>query len=114
MEFESDSDAISACKIYRAVRITDEDTEESHVSLAERMEKVTGKSGRGMFTREGGLRMMASIVAEVSIKQHWNLWFMLEGAPGQSERALFTDPFAAPMLETDYLTYARAGTTFKF
>ena len=39
---------------------------------------------------------------------------MLEGAPFQGERALLTDTFTAPMLNSDYGTYLRVGTTYKF
>jgi hypothetical protein len=79
-----------------------------------RVEDLTGESGPAFFTRDGGIRLMASVIAEIALKQRWNGWFVLEGAPFQSERALFTDEFSAPMLKTDYDTYARVGATYKF
>ena len=39
---------------------------------------------------------------------------MLEGAPFQDERALFTSMFSRPMFDTDFGTYVRLGTTYKF
>jgi len=67
-----------------------------------------------VFGREGGARMMASVIAEIAVKQQWNLFVLLEFAPFQSERALFTDEFTSPMLSSDYHTYLRLGSTFKF
>jgi hypothetical protein len=57
---------------------------------------------------------MVSVVAEVATRQQWTLWFMLEGAPFQGERALLTDQFARPMAVKDYNTYGRMGVTYKF
>ena len=79
-----------------------------------RAEDLTGDSGPDFFTRDGGVRLMMSVIAEIALKQRWNGWFVLEGAPFQSERALFTDMFTSPMLKTDYATYARIGATYKF
>ncbi len=79
-----------------------------------KIEELTGEKGKDLFGREGGVRLMASAIAEIAVKQRWNLWFMLEFAPFQSERALFTDEFTTPMLSSDYHTYLRMGTTFKF
>jgi len=112
MEFESDAEAIGSCETYR--RVVNGGTSPRDRGIADRMEEVTGATGTDMFEREAGLRVMTSIVAEIALEQQWNLWFMLEGAPFQSERALFTDPFAQPMLESDYVTYGRAGLTYKF
>ena len=39
---------------------------------------------------------------------------ILEGAPFQSERALFTNDFAHSMFDTDYDLYLRIGLTYKF
>ena len=79
-----------------------------------RAEGLTGQTGPDFFTRDGGIRLMTSVIAEIALKQRWNAWFVLEGAPFQDERALFTDMFTAPMLKTDYVTYARVGATYKF
>jgi len=80
----------------------------------DRVEALTGESGPSFFTRDGGLRLMTSVIAEIALKQRWNAWFVLEGAPFQDERALFVDTFTGPMLKTDYATYARVGATYKF
>lgn len=65
-------------------------------------------------SRETGIRMMASVIAEIAIQQRWNFFGILEGAPFQQERALFTNEFAGPMFETDYNLYLQLGTTYKF
>ena len=67
-----------------------------------------------MFGRESGARMMASVIAEISLQQQWNLWILLEGVPFQGERALFTNDFVGTMGETDFRSYFRMGLTYKF
>jgi hypothetical protein len=79
-----------------------------------RVEDLTGNPGAAFFDRDGGIRFMTAVSAEIAVRQRWNLWFLLEGAPFQDERALFVDDFTAPMLTTDYNTYFRVGTTYKF
>ncbi len=79
-----------------------------------RLEALTEQSGVDFFSRESGARLNVSVITEIAIRQRWNLWFLFEGAPFQSERALFTDPFSQPMFKSDYITYGRAGTTYKF
>ena len=44
---------------------------------------------------------MTSIIAEIALQQNWNAFGILEGAPFQDERALFTNDFARPMFDTD-------------
>lgn len=109
-EAGAEEDAITACKEYRDTVVVGG----SSNALTDEMESLTGAEGVDMFGREGGIRLMLSVVAEIAIQQRWSLWFMLEGAPGQSERALFTDPFSGPMLRSDYGTYGRMGATYKF
>ncbi|MBE7454492.1 MAG: PEGA domain-containing protein [Kofleriaceae bacterium] len=110
--FEGNADAIDTCDGYLAV-VTGMGTP---LSAEERMrvESLTGQSGNDFFTRETGLRLMSSVIAEVAIKQRWNVWFVLEGAPFQGERALYTDSFSAPLLDSDFGTYGRVGATYKF
>lgn len=67
-----------------------------------------------VFGREDGIRLMASIIAEIAFDQHWNIFGLLEGAPFQGERALFTNLFTKSMFDTDYNFYARVGLTYKF
>ncbi len=110
-----DGDPIAACTKYlhRAggpAPMADGYTAEE----AKRVEDLTGESGNDFFSRDGGVRLMTAVIAEIALRQRWNLWVMLEGAPFQSERALFVDDFNQPMLTTDYNTYARVGATYKF
>ena len=60
------------------------------------------------------LGLLLSVIAEVSLDQQWNVYGILEGAPFQDERALFTDMFSGTMFETDYVLYARLGLSYKF
>jgi hypothetical protein len=102
-----DGDAIGVCKDYKNGRLSAEDKM--------RVEKLTGWSKPDdVFSRENGVRVMASVIAELAVEQHWNLWGIFEGAPFQDERALFTHDFAHSMFDTDYNLYLRLGATYKF
>jgi hypothetical protein len=80
-----------------------------------RIKKLTGWSTQDdVFGRETGARLMTSISAEIAADQHYNFFGILEGAPFQSERALFTNLFAHSMPDTDYILYVRLGMTYKF
>ena len=80
-----------------------------------RIHDLTGWSSQSdVFNRENGIRFMASIIAEIAIEQHWNLFGILEGAPFQQERALYTSLFAHSMFDTDYDLYFHGGLTYKF
>src|SRR5262249_44148363 len=57
--------------------------------------------------RENGTRFMTAVIAEVSTSQRWNFFGILEGAPFQNERALFTNEFAHSMFDTDFNLYLR-------
>jgi hypothetical protein len=107
-----DGDPITVCQEYSNAS-TGVQPQLTPADIA-RAEDLTGEEGNGFFSRDGGVRLMMSAIAEIALKQRWNGWFVLEGAPFQSERALFTDMFTAPMLKTDYVTYARIGATYKF
>jgi len=109
-QFAMDARPIAVCEQYRQFKAG----EITANATTMRMEALTGEAGASMFEREEGIRVMASVIAEIAMDQRYNFWFMLEGAPFQGERALFTDLFAAPMLESDYETYARVGLTYKF
>ncbi|HEX5060091.1 MAG TPA: PEGA domain-containing protein [Kofleriaceae bacterium] len=65
-------------------------------------------------SRESGIRLMASVIAEIAFEQRWNIFGILEGAPFQEERALFTNDFSGTMPETDYNLYLQLGLTYKF
>lgn len=73
-----------------------------------------GDDPRDFFDREQGARFLISVAAEIATKQHWNLFGIIEGAPFQDERALFTNYFSGTMPKTDFVLYARFGATYKF
>jgi hypothetical protein len=116
MSGQFDGDPIDACAGYAAMRglggpgapmgFTAED--------ADRMETLTGEMGQDMFGRDSGIRFMLGVVAEIAVQQRWSLYGILEGAPFQEERALFTQLFSGPMFDSDFGTYLRLGVTYKF
>ena len=80
-----------------------------------RIKKLTGwQNPDDVFGRENGVRLMASIVAEIAVRQNWNVFGMLEGAPFQEERAFFTNEFAHSMFDTDFNLYVKLGISYKF
>lgn len=104
-----DGDALPVCRTFYA---NFADTMNPEVA---RISKLTGwRSQDDVFSRDGGARLMLSIVVELALYQHWNLFGILEGAPRQAERALFTQDFSKPMFETDPALYLRLGTSYKF
>ena len=54
------------------------------------------------------------MIAEIAVDQRWNVFAILEGAPFQKERALFTNEFSHSMLDTDFILYGRFGLSYKF
>ncbi|CAN5602402.1 hypothetical protein BH11MYX1_BH11MYX1_42550 [soil metagenome] len=104
-----DGDAIGVCKTFynNAANVTD--------PTIMRVTKLTGwTQPSDVFNRENGVRLMASIVAEIAVYQNWNVFGMLEGAPFQAERALFTNEFAHSMFDTDFNLYFKLGLSYKF
>jgi hypothetical protein len=102
-----DGDPINVCKQYKDGNLTGFD--KNHV------ESLTGWSKPSdVFDRENGVRLMTSVIAEIAMQQNWNVFGILEGAPFQNERALFTNDFAHSMPDTDYILYIRLGMTYKF
>lgn len=79
-----------------------------------RAEELTGNKGADFFGRDNGARFIVSVAAEIAAYQRWNLYGILEGAPFQNERALFTGMFSGPMADSDYILYLRIGTSYKF
>lgn len=102
-----DGDPIAVCEDYKAGTLTADDMERANDLTDSDMES-------DFFGRESGMRVMTSVIAEIALYQRWNGWFILEGAPFQSERALYTDMFSAPLFNSDFGTYARVGATYKF
>jgi hypothetical protein len=104
--------AISVCKRYRDTVIDGMGTLTSAEVME--LEELTGNKGRAFFGREEGFRVMASVIAEIAVDQRWNIYGVLEGAPFQTERALFTWNFAHSMFDTDFNLYLRLGASYKF
>jgi hypothetical protein len=104
-----DGDAIEICKQYKDGTLD--------MPTRNRINKLTTGSETEAWDfdrRETGIRFMTSVIAEIAIHQRWNFFGILEGAPFQEERALFTTDFAGPMFETDYNLYLRLGLSYKF
>jgi len=102
-----DGDAIGVCKAWKDGTLDAADRTRIH-------DLVGWTKPDDVFNRENGARFMTSILAEIALDQHWNFFGILEGAPFQSERALFTNDFAHSMFDTDYDLYVTFGTTYKF
>lgn len=77
---------------------------------------IPGTTGLEQDPRERftGARFILSAVLEVPITRNIGLFGMVEGAPGQDQRATFTDAFFLLMPESDPRFYGRAGLSFKF
>ena len=69
---------------------------------------VKGLTGQEM------VGLIAGIVIEIAIRQHWNIWGNFEFAPLQDERALYTDVLYRPMFKKDNRAYFHLGATYKF
>jgi hypothetical protein len=67
-----------------------------------------------LVDREGGVRLMTSVIVEFAFQQRWNAWLLFEGAPFQGERPAYTDLFSGSLLKDDIGTYLRLGVTYKF
>jgi hypothetical protein len=104
-----DGDPIDICTDYK--NMTLDATKRARIN-----ELTTGSESEpwDFAGRETGIRFMTSVIAEIAVHQRWNFFGILEGAPFQPERALFTTDFAGTMFETDYNLYLRLGFTYKF
>lgn len=107
---EFDGDPAEVCVKYRDRGMAGGFTTEE----ATRVEDLTGESGNDFFSRDSGVRFMTTVVAEMAVNERWNAFVLLEGAPFQSERALFVDEFNRVMPTTDFGTYFRLGGSYKF
>lgn len=108
------TDPSRTCVAYAARKFKGETPNDFTDSDLMRAEKLTGKSGRDFYGRENGARFLLSVIAEIALEQRWSVYGILEGAPFQEERALFTKTFSGAMFDTDYILYARFGLTYKF
>ena len=104
-----DGDAIRICERYRNGDLTMDE-------LARTNKLTTGEETTAWkFTeRENNWRFMTAVIAEIAFEQNMNFFAILEGAPFQNERALFTNEFSHSMPDTDFNLYLRLGLTYKF
>lgn len=110
----SATDATDTCRGYAARKFSDQTPNDFSDADLTRAERLTGLEGRDFYGRENGARFLLSVIAEIALEQRWNMYGIIEGAPFQDERALFTNLFSGSMFETDYVLYARFGLTYKF
>ncbi len=106
-------DPIDTCVGYKAARIDNTATPISAEDLS-RAEELTGSMGQDFFGRENGMRFLLGVAAEIAVSQRWNFYGLLEGAPFQGERALFTNLFSGTMADSDFILYLRLGGSYKF
>lgn len=99
-------DPTDTCEGYRANTLSPADKA--------RAEKLIGASGPDFFGRDNGARLLLSVIAEIAVRQRWNVFGILEGAPFQEERALYTSQFSGVMPESDLILYGRLGVSYKF
>jgi hypothetical protein len=102
---DKDADPIKNCRIYPMLSM------DNPKKL--RIDDLLGGANK-IEDWDTGARLLAGLVVEVAIKQHWNIWGNAEFAPVQDERALYSDVFYSPMLEKDGRFYFRLGGTYKF
>lgn len=119
LTFTDDAEATKECEAYRQyLNNTPLPIMDGDFTFTDRdrrnMERLAGEDGTGMFSRDNGLRFMMSISAEIAIDKQWNVFFQLEGAPFQEERALWSNLFSGSMPERDRNIYGRLGLTYKF
>ena len=108
------SDPTDTCRGYKE-RVIDGNTASTFTEQDVRnAERLTGQSGMEFFDRENGARFLLSVTAEIALRQRWNIYGVLEGAPANDERALFTNMFSGSMPDTDAQIYIRLGTSYKF
>jgi hypothetical protein len=113
--FEANTDPIGVCKEWLGSNGNNGVGSMPNTPEYKRLHDLVGWTHpQDAFDREQGVRGMLSIAAEIAIQQQWNVFFVLEGAPFQSQRALFTNDFAHSMFDTDFDLYGRVGLTFKF
>lgn len=110
-----DGEPTETCVSYQSRAINNQTPNDFTQEDRIRVEDLTGNKGTDFFNnRESGARLMVAIAAEVALYQRWNLLGVLEIAPFQDERALFTNFFSATMPDSDPGIYLRLGTSYKF
>ena len=79
------TDPTAVCKGYLARVIQGKDPSDFSIADQKRAEKLTGQSGMDFFGRDQGARFMVSLIGEIAVDQHWNIFGILEGAPFQGQ-----------------------------
>jgi PEGA domain len=109
-----DGEPTDLCEQYLSRAINNQTPNDFSEDDRVRVEELSGNKGSDFFDRDAGARMMVAIAAEIALEQRWNLLGVLELAPFQDERALFTNYFSNTMFETDPVIYLRLGASYKF
>lgn len=115
-----DGDAVDMCEGYLA-RFNGDDpdyfTADDKVNV-DRLLGIEDESAAmqidSISDRHGGVRIMTMLAVEVAVRQRWNVWGIIEGAPFQDERPAYTDVFNGAQFAEDIGTYFRFGMTYKF
>jgi hypothetical protein len=103
---DADADGVELCDEYLNGTIDP--------ALKTRIDEQLLDGDGAIFDAEYGWRVLTSLIIEIAIKQRWNLYLLVEWAPFQEERAVFTDAFTSPLLEEDPISYGQLGATYKF
>jgi len=83
----------------------------------ERLQKIFGDDvteEQLQNERNGGARFYISLALEVALHQNLSMFLIVEGAPGQGERAMHTELFNNRMLGRDVIYNGRLGLIFKY
>ena len=103
--FAADVDPVETCRAYLDGSLDAADRS--------RIDRILGGPDE-IFGIDSGARFLTAFAVEIALRQHWNLWLLVEGAPFQGERAAYLDYFYAAMFDKDPGTYFRLGATYKF
>jgi len=70
--------------------------------------------GTGVLERFNGVRGMLRAIVEVALSPNMNVWLLVEGAPLQGDRQMFTDKFNRIFPINEIPIYGRLGVSLKF
>ena len=70
--------------------------------------------GTGILERFNGTRAMLRATVELALSPSMNVWLMVEGAPLQGDRQMFTDKFNRIFPINEIPIYGRLGLSLKF
>ncbi|MBI4510105.1 MAG: PEGA domain-containing protein [Deltaproteobacteria bacterium] len=95
-------------------RACTKDATQVDLSRASELLGKTVNNAKDLQDRDSGARLYLSGVVEAAVMEKISLYFMIEGAPFQSERPSHSNLFNQPMLERDIIYNFKAGVTAKF